>query len=149
MGSVSWREWDKLADKYTLTIKDIVSLVPGTKVHLLIQDRNVCDSIYNMGHDDGKPRRPSTFFSGLKETFTYREGLTGCMDWHWGDHDDDFTFQLLCDKKRMWYPLDKKGVFPLTGKHWEDMPLTTKVGWRGPAMLWSDLGKLPSLFSTG
>ncbi len=146
---LSWEEWDKAADSSALTIEDIISLKPGTKHQLLIQDRNVGDSIGNLGHDDGKPRRPTAFFSGLKDTFTYRDGLSGCMDWNWGEHDDDFTFQLLSEMKRMWYPLDRDGFFPLAKKHWTDMPLTTKVGWRGRAMRWSDLAQLPSLYTTG
>jgi len=143
---IPWEQWDKLAEPYQLTIQDITSLPAGATLNLLIQDRNIGDSVDGLKHFDGVSRRPTEFFKGLTNVFTKSSGLSGTMKWHWGE-THPFTFELLNKSQRMWYPLDDSGFHGISGKHWTQMPPTTKVGWRGAAMRWEDLDKLPELYA--
>ena len=148
--ALAWQEWRVATRSAHLTIGDITKLGPGTRLRLLIQDSNIADSVHNLGHDDGQPRLAQHFFSGLADTFTYSHSLTGVMEWHWGNSAADngiFTFQLFSKEHQIWYPLDDFGVFKPEKTHWMNMPLTTKVGWRGPAMLWSDLNDQPYIYT--
>jgi len=144
---IPWEQWDKLADRHTLTIGDITSLPPGARLNLLIQDRNIGDSVANLHHFDGVSRKPTEFFKGLTDVFTKTSGISGTMKWHWGE-TQPFTFQLLHEGKGMWGPVDENnGIFDLTGLSWVQMPPSTKVGWRGSAMRWEDLYKLPEVYA--
>lgn len=147
--ALSWKEWDASTSELYLTIGDIIKLEAGAQLELLIQDRNVADSVGNLGHDDGQPRSGKRFFEGLTDTFTYKHGLTGVMKWHWSTAaaERTFTFELFSEKHQLWYPLNEFGFFRPEEVHWMDMPLTTLVGWRGPAMLWADLDGQPYIYT--
>lgn len=71
--------------------------------------------------------------------------MKGIMNFHYGDTESDgttgnFEFELTIGNQ--WLPLVNEKV---QDKHWSQFPDDTKVGWRGPAMKWSDLCKLPSV----
>eukprot|EP01098_Paradermamoeba_levis_P004679 TRINITY_DN1992_c0_g2_i6.p1 TRINITY_DN1992_c0_g2~~TRINITY_DN1992_c0_g2_i6.p1 ORF type:complete len:169 (-),score=23.78 TRINITY_DN1992_c0_g2_i6:277-783(-) len=137
-------EWAGEATKYHMMVKDIEELQDGESIEVLILDRNVLDvaasSKLNM---PGVASRPEHFFRQNRHTLTKKEGNLGTLDLHYGGrHTDlkDIDIELLANN--LWYPL-QGGM--RDGKHWSEYPPTSKVGWRGPMIRWTDLALMPKL----
>ena len=72
------------------------------------------------------------------------------------DFGDTYTHPVHLDISSLqtnwtWYPIDElDGKIPLdqTGKHihWTEFSDITRVGWRGPIMLWDKLKDLPQIY---
>jgi hypothetical protein len=153
---LKYSDWYNLASqKFALKISDIINLKHGEQLEVLILDRNVWDitlnpqtNIPNVNHD------PETFFRYNRGTYVHNKDLSGELTMHWKDKDstDKFEFHLEYMPGK-WYPLNN-GVMPgeeqglpwTEEQHWTKFPQTTKVGYRGPMILWSKLKEMPKIY---
>lgn len=132
-----------------LTIGDVLNFVPGQRVELLCMDRNLCDVVFevnapNMSHT------PRDFFRFNRVTYVHERRLEGKFIFHFEEVDNfeadftEFDVEYCAD---CWYPLTN-GTLPAQDdfddfifddhmpRSWTDFPETTRVGWRGPMLLW-------------
>ena len=146
--------YDLAVEKFALTIQDIINLKQNGKLEILVLDRNVWDIALN--EKTNKPNvnyDPETFFRFNRGTYTHNDSMKGTMVFHWEDEnfvDNCFEFDLEYMEKN-WYPL-KNGMLPKElyngwekDKHWTDFLITTKVGYRGPMILWDKLKEMPKI----
>ena len=155
--------------KKWLTIGDINKLKKGEELMMLNFDRNIGDTI---GNDKTiqtlKLYDPKYFFKNAWVKYYHNKDLMGKIFYAWQTMDDyknnseenkpfKFTFDIEY-KSNHWYPLDKNGYLPaksadfgnilLDGKkkHWSNFPSNTRIGWRGPMVIWNKLDNLPKVF---
>jgi hypothetical protein len=134
-----------------LTIKDICKMKRGDVIDVAVIDRNVLDT------DRIKERvlyKPTDFFKHVKGKYIHDHGLTGTLILP-DAIIENFEFHVRL--RAAWYPLtngilpahDKQHLFDLYDKpiKWQDMPTTMPVGFRGPMIEWSKLGKKPLYYS--
>lgn len=135
---------DWISQSPILTIKDICKLKKGDSIDVAIIHRNVLDK------DRLKPLTlysPTQFFKHVKGKYIHNYGLTGKLIL--GDNSID-PFEFHVKLPNVWYPLkngilpakDAQTVFELYDKpiKWQDMPTTLPIGFRGPMILYSNLG---------
>lgn len=134
---------------YHLTVKDLKTLNVGDTLDVAIFDRNMEDGkIWDL-----KPKKlydVVDFFSETRHTVTLSE-----ISWHilfnYGDKHESIEHYLHIDmtdlpqshllkhdcENCVWHPVDREGR--IGDVYWRDLPDSTRVGWRGEAMLWKDL----------
>ncbi len=143
-----WRE--KFRDKW---IKSgfIGTLKTGDIIKILILDQNLYDILLSYNELDIL-NTDTRFFSRYIATYVHDKGLRGKLIFHLENNDDiiydNFEFHVLCNDS-CWYPLRNrvlpetysKYLFPLMGRevHWDEFPLDTPVGLRGPIILWEEI----------
>jgi hypothetical protein len=148
VGKLDLSEWIQKVRDHWLTIADVKQLKPGSKLKVVILDRNIYD--YLDGFPTNKMLPPTTLHQSTG-TYTHGHGMQGTL---LPDHGP-FEFHVEYEKGR-WYPL-RNGYLPakddqlghaLLGKktHWTKMPPTTAVGFRGPMVRVSDLKSLPDFY---
>lgn len=127
---------NQAAEQYGLEIRDILDMKPGEEYKVIFIDRNVGE--YTNGKL-GKKYYPK------KEGFTYatyrhEKGLRGTLKMNSQNEFECFEFEINggCNGC-FWGPIPKN-------KYYKDYSKTTKVGWRGPSILFSDLKHLPKYF---
>ena len=103
--------------------------------------------------------KAENFFSdGYIIKYKRTNGLIG--EWKFLNFDDNYSLREFdLDFGRFWYPLVNNKVpkfdddwfsvpEKFAGKHYNEFPLNTRIGWRGPCMLLEDLKKLPKILLT-
>lgn len=142
--------------RYALRIKDITAMNKGERLHVLLLDRNIGDSLH------GTKRGSSIILSRaikrgdfLRAWYTHESGLTGTLDmYEIGVVHEPFTWELNQERigGPFWGPIVKNDDGCCTSED-EGLPIdytkldpNTKVGWRGPAIAMSDVEKLPRTF---
>jgi len=160
-----------------LTIADVTGMRAGETVELLVMDRNLCDHVYpGPGRPLRPPAFAEDFFSLAVDGATYAhvDGISGRLRWGWEEADawEDFTFEVeyspghwhpLVDGRlptREWFheqfEISEAGLDEMLaercpgmvlGMPWRDLPPETRVGWRGPAMVWRRLSEMPPVFA--
>jgi hypothetical protein len=154
LGGLDFNLWIGRASQKYLTIGDIVKLKKGSKLTLLLLDRNVGDRVATRV-PPFQLYTPAYFFRPQRAVYTHDHDLTGTLDFD--GEEGVFTFDVNY-KPRHWYPLNKDGVLPakdnqtrrpLLGKatHYKTMSKKTHVGMRGPIVLWSKLKTMPKVFT--
>lgn len=150
--ALSASDWiNKASAKHGLTIGFVKKLKVGEKVTVLMLDRNVLDGVpYNQ---NGKVFSPAPFFKNNKTTFIYQGDMKMRLNWFGTPTDMEFDVEY---RKGNWYPLndgvlpakDTQGLFTLFGQDtkWTEFPTKTKVGVRGPMILWSHVKDLPKVY---
>ncbi len=150
-----------------LTINDILDLSAGDKLDVVIWDRNFEEYwIWNKAKSN-KPYDPQIFFGPNRWTIIYK----GDMEWtiiseagegESFDHPVHLNTEHL-NTYMIWVGLENDGMVHIeyeiikegnkipkgwieTHIHWKDFPKTTRVGWRGPIMLWKKLEKLAKVY---
>ena len=140
-----------------LTIADVASLKPGDRLSVVTIDRNVGDAVGAL-----KPNRVYSAAKALADsraTYVHRGGMGGVLTLYAESGDpvvlDPFEFHVEYAPGR-WYPLeagvlpakDPQGQTPLLGKktRWQDMPRTTRVGYRGSMLPQTALAALPPFY---
>ena len=154
----------------SLTIADIMALTPGDKIKVITLDRNVLDT--NLGYNvEGVLYSAKKFFKRSKAIYTFKppensvSGSTSQVrlvgDIIFSPNDDPiknkgFEFDIEWSPDN-WYPLEN-GLLPAadwqgfsrftpeTIRDWRDYPTNTRIGWRGPMILWSKLKHLPQVY---
>ena len=158
---ISPYEIRKVSRKYHLTIKDILELPVGETVTIFCMDRNLFDFCI-CEERIGKIIPAERFFAyGYIMEYVRTNGIIGT--WKFLIFDDspkESEFDLDLDLGELWYPLynnripivDSQEHFRIpddfVGKHYEELPESTRVGWRGPCMLLKDVKKLPKILMT-
>lgn len=164
-------EMYEFIDKFTkdkhLTIGDLLSMKNGDTREVVIWDRNfsekwIFDYAINLKH-----YKPEEFFLKNKHKIVYKGDMT--WDIHFNDgfmsnHPVHLDVTSL-DTFYHWVPLDENdGKIHITDEilpvgvdaipahwkakhiHWKDFANTTRVGFRGPIMLWKDLKDMPMVY---
>lgn len=141
----------------SLTIKDITSLKPGQTIKLLVLDRNfdeiACEEETNQLNI---PHKAEEFFRLNTATYVHQQNLKGIITYDNIDLTRDFEFDIEYEKD-CWYPLKnnclpKKDPQHLASfsfnepKPYTDYPANTRIGWRGPMILWEKVKKLPDIY---
>ena len=158
--------WEDSVRDQCLTIADILDLQPGQQIKVLHMDRNLGDS--SCQNSTGNHLfRPSDFFRTSTAVYTHESGLKGTIKYSWQDGPDyrddpecqnprPFEFDLEY-KRDSWYPLNN-GCLPARDpqgfsdfnynvpKPWQDFSATTRVGWRGPMLLWDKVDDQPDVY---
>lgn len=146
-------EWLDIASPYHVTIKDILSVPVGEPVKLLF----ICRNIFDLTSENAKgvSMRPSDFFRKCYQVeFVRTEGIKGI--WKSEDKTNEREFDIFLENLGFWFPLvnnrvpdrDYQGVFDLSvsaGKHYSELPETTKLGWRGPMIFKDKIDELPNV----
>jgi len=151
-------EWvDHIRDQ-CLTIQDIKELKHNEQIKVLVMDRNLGDVVCEE-NSSNTLFDPEVFFRYNSATYTHCSGLKGSIHYYWNEEDyeeKDFEFDLEYQKD-MWYPLqdgclppqDSQGFSTFkfdTHKPWEEFPPSTRVGFRGPMLLWQKLSQTPKVW---
>eukprot|EP00299_Pterocystis_sp_00344_P008165 c2991_g1_i1.p1 GENE.c2991_g1_i1~~c2991_g1_i1.p1 ORF type:complete len:368 (-),score=74.30 c2991_g1_i1:81-1184(-) len=134
----AWNWFRTVGYQECLTINDVLEFPLNQEIQLLSLHRNWSDESPS---SHGYLSDPLDFFRNSKATFTHFGDLKGnwvANEWNW----DEFEFDLEYEEGH-WYPLEG-GVLSLENdKRWQDFPRTTRVGFRGPAILLSKVHALP------
>ena len=148
-----------MEDKH-ITIKDIIKMNIGESKKLLCLDRNFYDFINNTN----KPINAKDFFKyNYIVEYTHKNNLKGTLKYlgDWSDNKPQmFNFDLEYIKNH-WYPLNNDGNLPINDLQgfakfpwskdkikpvsWKDYSTNTRVGWRGPMILWEDVCNSPKI----
>jgi len=147
---MDYYQWVEETIPFRLRKADITSLHPGDTMRILFFDRNVAD-IFTQTNEANTPYSPEHFFrENYQMEYSHKEGLTGSAIWQHGKKSpEDFEFQILVEEDRMWRPICKVGM-TVELKNGGKKPVSefspqTFIGWRGYAMRWDDLQKLPQV----
>ncbi len=161
-------EWIKDCRPYHLTLGDVLKWKKGEKVDVCMLDGNFEEygDIWN-GIEPGKVLPATTFFAKNKATLTYKGAYVWDIAYNYGEtieHPIHFWISGLVNnentsgntiRRSWWVPLDvEKGSIsiktledgvPFPRKiriQCQELPKSTKVGWRGPMILWKHLSIL-------
>jgi hypothetical protein len=133
-----------------LTIADIKLLNIGDRLDVVIWDRNFEELWIWTNADNEVAFTPDEFFSSNRHTLTYLGNMKWNIRYPFGI---DFIHNIELDVSKLdnimkWYPIsdDGKIEFLRVSKHWTDFPDDTRVGWRGPIMLWNKLLTMPNVY---
>ena len=122
-------------------------------------DRNLFDSCIYEERINKIIKAEKFFNNGYIIKYKRIDGLIG--KWKFLNFNDSYKqreFDL--DLGEFWYPLvnncvpenDFQDLFDIpdffAGKHYNEFPLNTRIGWRGPCMLLEDVKKLPKILLT-
>ena len=166
-------KWIKGCRPYHLTLGDILKWKKGEKVDVCMLDRNFEEyDIWTNAKPD-KVFTAATFFAKNKATLTYKGDFIWDITYDYGEtieHPVHFCTSGLATSWT-WVALEcgnggegdisiiidsemlRSGIpFP---KHknqirirWQEFPKPTRVGWRGPMILWKHLSILPKVYWT-
>lgn len=146
-------DWISHTKMYHLTINDIIDLKLGDQTIVVQLDQ---DNLFNC-EDCNEPSiicEPTEFFQDVVGVYTHEENLKGRFQSV--DIDRDFEFDVEY-KKNHWYPLTE-GRLPADdddcvcafgdkcGWHWNQFPIDTRIGWRGPMIETSKLQLCPKVY---
>lgn len=143
---------NEVVEKHALKASDLRSLLPGETIRIVIFDRNIGDYLH--GEKAGTLLNTREYLKKCHTaTFTRSndansDGLRG--DLHLEDVGEtfhDWTIEINVAKwSPKWYWGDIEDSGSLGPKTPEEVPGETKVGWRGPAILFDDIDKMPETF---
>lgn len=142
-----------------LRIEDIEKWEPGKTYEVAMFHRNYDDYIVNANVELDKYMYPEELCLPVKEKIIY----LGDMEIQKRAHPyiterRIYKFELdvsNINSRWVWYPLNKDNKVVIQGhpdlppeSSWdfEAFPKDTRVGWRGPMMLWEDLKHLPQIY---
>jgi hypothetical protein len=160
LDGIELNNWEEHIRDKCLTINDIKTLKKGDKITVLIMDRNLGDTVCGYNETD-KLYDPKIFFREKIAIYIHDHDLSGFIIWDFDLIDEDlndlsnFTSDEVFEfdieyKLHHWYPLknnnlpefDSQGLVNFgsnSGKHYDEFPRETLIGWRGPMMLWDKL----------
>lgn len=146
-----------------MTINDILNFESVKEYKILFLDRN-CVDVCVWGSDDrvdGKIYDPVEYFKDHYALYTHapknnEKCITGSMRWSidLNNHEDWQSWEFDINyNKECWYSL-RNNVLPRNNgnfdsgiyeedKHYTELPLNTRLGCREPAILWSNIERLP------
>lgn len=151
-------DWEENAREKWLKVGDIEKLKTGDTIKVLVMDRNLYDITMDI-NDPNTLYTSEHFFSQNTATYVHGSGLQGKLTFHIGNNDDivqdPFDFHVQYNGS-CWYPLkngslpaeDEQGLFPLLDREvgWDEFPLDTPIGWRGPMVLWENVEAMPDIY---
>ena len=147
-------EWINYYKPYHLTIGDLKKWNPGEIKDVVIFDRNFDDYFIWDELKENKLYTPSYFFKENRHKIRYNGDLTWDIIFHWGDtfcHNVELDIaekqpvREIFGTDCVWKPLNGEYMIIKTNQknsiHWTDFNDETRIGWRGPIMLWKDVKK--------
>lgn len=146
--------WCNIATElYGLKVKDILNLEKGDKIDVVLFDRNVGDYM------DGVVKKGQKYnpLRGVsKGKYTHDKNLQGTLQFYQGELLNNFEWELnvgSLGRKYFWGPYNnclttcnkecEQKCNPVTSEQLKDINKEILVGWRGPAILKSNINKLP------
>jgi hypothetical protein len=157
MDCFSWR-FDEQVIGSSLTIKDIERADVGTRFDCLLLHRNAYDVPCTI-HPLYVMMNPTEFLGHeSRVTFTKTGDMKGILEERGYERDEEVSVLHVEYSPHHWYPLDEDGYLPaediqgtwsLLGRkvHWSEFPKSTRVGFRGPMILWKDAMNLPDIYN--
>lgn len=157
--SLSWDDWFATSRTYHLTIADVENWDRRESYDLLCFDRNVLDLTYC--NELGVSTDPATYFrAAYKIRASYIDGEWRFIFPEFNDDDrDQFQEFHIEFSKGNWYPLfngiiggnpnDAQAAWlpeRVRGRPMASYEGSTRLGWRGPCMLWSKALEMPQLY---
>jgi hypothetical protein len=155
-GGLPADKWVQAVEReHGVLLKDIRSLQPGQHLELLLLDRNWGDRVYgtkpahiytrNMlkyGFAASLVLRPAgaTFIQGSE-----MPGKGTLVFWSDGLALDNWTVEVLDTKRQMWRPVEGDASENKQALDLASLPDTTKIGYRGPAIPWNKVYRLPPI----
>ena len=135
-------------EDHHLTIQKIMDIPSNTPTEIAFFDRNYIDFASNNPVGIPIPAREALRHR-YRGIFTRaQDTIEGTMIWSWdGDneeHEEDWEWDILIDNER-WYPLKYINNDELDYPQWRKLDPNTKLGWRGPSVLDSDIGSFPPI----
>lgn len=126
-----------------LTIADIEKLKPGDILDAVVFDRNFYEyGILNL--DNKRPYNPEEFLQSIRIKIKYLGNYEWILYYDWAEVNDIIHINIEeYHSYYHWYPLNDLGEFNMNIK---EFPKDTRVGNRGPVMLWKDVKYLPKLY---
>lgn len=157
---------------YHLTINDIKTLKPNSTLDVIIWDRNFEEPWIWSNAKKMQPYDPHIFFAENHHTLTYLGNMKWDLhfnflteeekkcknkfvhpvhidvsnlptNWTWVDIPDDGIINITRDIIGTGEKLGPNKNKPM---HWSEFPGSTRVGWRGPIMLWEHMKKMPQVY---
>lgn len=149
-----------------LRLSDVKNMKINDTIDVVIWDRNFEEHwIWDEAISE-KLYDAETFFAYNRHQLTYLGNMTWTINYPWGGKIDHPIHLDVSSLETYWkwclidetdgyihitYEIVKKGEkIPENWKpkhiHWTDFADTTRVGWRGPIMLWSKLANAPKIY---
>ena len=158
---------DVVTREHHLTIKDLKNLNPGDELDVLIWDGNYEEYWIWDNAESEKPYDPREFYKSNRCKITYLHNLKWNIDipnvgviehpihlnlkpfiketfCTWDSIEDDGKIHITSE----YLPRGMDGIpKEWKAKHinWTDFPEETRIGWRGPIMLWEKLDSMPKV----
>ena len=145
-GGLEVEEWERAIDQECLRIEDILSLGPGDQIKVLLLDRNLWDVTNDPAQNPSSTLvEPQRFFRDNWAIYTHTSNLRGKIEYSFG-YEREFEFDLEYEAGS-WSPLvDGQLNKKHRRRHYTDFDSSTRVGWRGPMVLWDKLITLPKVY---
>jgi hypothetical protein len=152
---------------FHLTVADVKKLNVGEELDVVVWDRNF-EEYWIWSHAESeKPYLPEEFFQSNRHTLKYLGNMTWEFRYEYGGN---VVYKVELDVTALntrykWCNIESNGKIHITkdmerrvnkdmtrkweeiSKHWTDFPDTTRVGWRGPIMLWERLHCMPQVYN--
>lgn len=129
-----------------LTIADVKNLDVGEEIDCVIWDRNFEEYwIWNKTVSE-KPYKATEFFKHNRVKVKYLGNMKWLLKMSWGEFEHSVHINTC--KSHFW-PVDDDQMIRLN-KIMIDvktLPTKTRVGWRGPMMLWKHLESMPKVYN--
>jgi hypothetical protein len=155
-------DWILIHKDKHLTIKDLSKMEIGKEYDVVIFDRNFDEPIWD-GKEEFKLYTPEEMFEDSHHKIIYRGNLEWDIVFCFGE---TFRHPVHLDVSHLptnwtWMAIDNEHIeikneiikegaeMPFdrpTKMHWEWFRDDTRIGWRGPIMLWEDLKDLPQVY---
>lgn len=158
-GSTEMYQFIKDSCQQHLTIEDVMKLEVGDELDVVIWDGNFEEYWIWTNAESSVAYNPEEFFRCNHHQLTYLGDMTWDIHFSFGETT---THPIHLDVSQLetnytWYPIDETdGKIHITNEivnegeekpshwkpkhlHWTEFPKTTRVGWRGPIMLWDKL----------
>ena len=168
--ALEMRDFIEQCKSLHLTIADVKNMKVGDQIEVVLWDGNfeeywIWDNAKNEEAYD-----PKEFFKKNRNRFTY----TGDMKWIMKDPENDVhpihlhLSDFIKETNWTWSAIEDDGFIHITSEriidgekipkekipsewkakhiYWTEFPDSTRVGWRGPVMLWDKLSDLPQVY---
>lgn len=142
--------------KFHLTKNDVEKLRPGDKIDVVIWDGNF-EEYWIWEQPPGESYLPEVFFSENRHQIVYLGDQTWTIEFNFGEninhplhlYVESLGWRSLGNGKKHDCGVPNSGPYSWiifepeeTKKHYDEFPPETRVGWRGPIMLWENLLKI-------
>jgi hypothetical protein len=137
-----------------LTLGDVKDLATGDQLDVVVWDRNYDDGWIYSTSEKGKPYTPEEFFATIRRTLTIVDHhMAWSIEFPTGSVQHHIEV-CIDDEGNKWRPIQCDGnVMDADAEEdngrWTDLPDKTRVGWRGPMMLWNKLAGKPNVTYKG
>ena len=163
--ALEMRQFIETSKPNHLTLGDIKQLSPGDSLDVVIWDRNFEEGWIWSAAEENHPYDPTFFFRENRHKLVMKGNLIWDIHYSWGQvvrHPIEFDVSDM-NTKWTWAPV-KNGVIQIDNafldgdsqwavnsrkihnKSQDEFPDSTRVGWRGPIMLWDKLSNYPNVY---